>query len=103
MSDNDIRNLGNDNEDAEYWSMMPQDAVPLLIAKYNLNEKDAFGLWYQHQDVQPLVDDVEFIETEEQLERFRQMVNAPDVIRRKLFGGLKKSTGSGPKAPDNEE
>ncbi len=103
MSDNHTYDVENSSEDAEIWSMPYTDALPLLMAKYDLNEKDAFGLWYRHQEVKHLADDVEVIGTEEQAERARQRRNAPGVVHRMLFAGRKKTTGSEPEVPDNEE
>jgi len=103
MSDNKTRDLENNSEDVEYWSMPYTDAVPLLMVKYNLDENDAFGLWYKHQDIEHLADDVEVVRDEEHAERVRQRDNAPGVVRRMLFGGRKRSTGSEPEASDDKE
>ncbi len=82
---NDNRNNRYDDEDQDVWQMPSVDAIPLLVERHGISEREAYAIWYEHQDHSRIVDDVEIIQDEQQAEEIERQRAAPEVVTRKLF------------------
>jgi hypothetical protein len=54
------------------WTLHVVDALPLIIEKFNVTEREAFGMWLDHQPKNQPRQDVREISTEEQRKEMRK-------------------------------
>lgn len=87
MNDSDL-GKPNDNQTDNPLEMFVEDALPLIMEKYGVDESEAYWMWrnYQSQKPQPGPDVVE-MDSPEIEARIEEMNKKPDVMRFSLKMG----------------
>jgi hypothetical protein len=77
------------------WTLHVVDALPLIIEKFNVTEREAFGLWLDHQPKNQPGPDVINMDTDEKRREARERLTKPGIAKFSFKSGKRLDNDNG--------